>query len=161
MLGAALAPSKGRAVPRGAGTAAVRPWDVGVRLGGGHAGDKQQSTAQGLENNITTWLTRRRGQHERKHQKTNHKLAYSGGAALQGARFFHPRGSEGQSSGSEPSRALSGKWQPRGRACSSSLHARPRAQPCWGQPRGSGRSDVRGRAATAALEDAAGPPRPC
>lgn len=80
----------------GSGTAALCPWDVGTWGGGGHAGHKQQSTAQGLEKRHYPDSTS-----ESIIDKS--QLAYSRGAALRKAQglVFHLKGKEGKRSVSE------------------------------------------------------------
>lgn len=86
MPGAALAPWKGRAVPQGAGTAAVHPWDVGTRF---WVGDMRvtSSKAQPRASKTHHYLVNpeARTSTSESIKKTNHKLAYSGGSRAAGS----------------------------------------------------------------------------
>lgn len=155
MPGAALAPWKGRAVPQGAGTAAVHPWDVGTRF---WVGDMRvtSSKAQPRASKTHHYLVNpeARTSTSESIKKTNHKLAYSRGEPRcreLGAWFFHPPGTEGRSSGSE----------------SRIEHCRGNGSPGEGlvpprctQDHEHGPAGAR-PAVRAALEDAAGPPWSC
>lgn len=96
----------GRVVPMGRGH---------VGQGGGHAGHKQQSTAQGLQ-------TRHYPDSTSKSIIDKSQLAYSGGAALREAQglVFHLKGKEGKRSVSE---STAGGTAALGKAWTSSPHS--------------------------------------